>query len=105
MNDTEGLMSFRQLSVDQGEGKPQGVFEVCYDQQSSKAWKQKIVSKIQQFSVAIRKQSGYAVLLRKEYDPLDDIEVYYVQIPQAKQVYVFILNDFMCEVQIQKEAI
>lgn len=97
-------MTLSQLSVDQGEGKPPVVFEVYYDEVSGRKWREKIFKKVHEFSLAIRNKKGYSTVLRRDYDPLDDINILYVDIIGANQTYVFFVNDFMCDVKIQKEV-
>lgn len=94
-----------QFNFEQGEGKPPALIARCLDAVSSEAFKKGMEEKIRKFGVAIQEREGYHVVLRKQHVEGEDITVYYVDIREAKQSYVFLLNDFQVEFQIHREVV
>lgn len=103
-------MTLSQLSVEQGEGKPPVVFEVYLDPTSTRKWKGQVFEKIRQFALAIKRKTGYSVILRREHDDvigddsLDGLDTFYLEIVGASQTYVFFVTDNAVEYIIQKEV-
>lgn len=97
------MVSLAQVEVYQGEGKSPVTVDICYDAEASKIWRDVIKERVRQFSLAIQAKYGYHVVLRRQRK--DDIDVLYCDVREAKQSWVFLVNDFMCEVQIHREAI
>lgn len=93
-----------QLSIDQGEGIPQAIFERCIDSESGAEWRKMIMKKVQQFAVAIKIDTGYDVFLRRTHRLADDADILHADIRQAGQKYVFIVSDNECHVVFYKEV-
>ena len=79
-------------------------FEYYIDEKSSKEWRNKIKEKVRQFSLAIQKQYGYAVVLRKQVTA-NWHDVYWCDVREAKQSWCFIVSDKVCEVKIHREVV
>lgn len=103
-------MTSSQLSVEQGEGKPPAIFEVYLDLTSSKKFKEMIFERIRKFSVAIKKQYGYDVVLQRTHedvlgdDSLDGLDTVMVYIPKAHTRYEFYVTDHTVEYTITKRV-
>lgn len=92
-----------QVEVEQGEGNSPVTVEICYDHEASGIWRKIIQDRVREFSLAINAKHGYHVVLRKQKQ--GDIDILYCDVREAKQSWVFLVNDFMCEVQIHREVV
>lgn len=82
-----------------------GVFEKYFDEGHSQALINDLEERIRKFSIAIQLKYGYYAVLRKTQSEIDpSIWIFYVDIREAGQSYVFTTNGIICEVQIYKEA-
>ncbi len=93
-----------QHSVEQGEGKPPILFDKLYDKESCKNFAKMIEEKVRKFSIAIQMKYGYDVVLRKTKADDDNGWIFYADIREARQSYVFITNGYIVEYKHYKEV-